>query len=240
MCVLNLKAYEGGWKVHIIWRPEYLGKEGNILLKLIEEPPAETLLILVAESREEILSTILSRTQTIFLPPLHPADIAQGLTDRSMADPRKAAQVAHLADGSFSEALKLVRHAENDLFPEVRKWFNALFTNNGPGLSKFAEEWSKSGREQQKNFLNYVIQLLEQTIRVTYLPGFVPALPEEEAVFVQKLAGRNIPAESMGLMIQAITDSSYYIERNAHGKTQLHALSLRLVYIIQGRTVPEL
>ena len=232
---LNLKSYEGGRKVQIIWRPEYLGKEGNILLKLIEEPPAGTIIILVAEDTNEVLGTILSRTQIIRLPPLSAADIAQGLSDRSLADPRKAAQIAHIANGSFTEAISLVRHTENDLFPDVRRWFNALFTNNGIELTKLVDEWAKSGREQQKNFLQYVIHLLEQTIRVRYLPQVPPALPEEEAQFVIKLAGHKVTFESLQLMIKEISKTMYYIERNAHSKTQLLALSIRLVHAIQGR-----
>ena len=237
---LNLKSYEGGRKVQIIWRPEYLGKEGNILLKLIEEPPPGTLLILVAEDVDEVLGTILSRTQLIRLPPLHAADIAQGLADRSLADTRKAAQIAHIANGDFTEALRLVRHTENDLFPDVRRWFNALFTNNGIELSKMVEDWSKAGREQQKNFLHYVIQLLEQAIRVRYLPQVPPTLPEEEAQFVGKLAARNVSFESLRKMIEQISTTMYHIERNAHGKTQLLALSVQLVYTIQGKELQSI
>src|SRR5690606_26038094 len=73
---LNLTAFESGYKIQIIWRPEYLGKEGNMLLKLIEEPPENTLIFLVAENEEDILNTILSRTQKVLLPPLSAADIA--------------------------------------------------------------------------------------------------------------------------------------------------------------------
>ena len=232
---LSLKSYEGGKKVQIIWRPEYFGKEGNILLKLIEEPPADTVLILVAEEPETILPTILSRTQIIRLAPVSAADIAQGLTDRSLADPKKAAQVAHISNGSFTEALRLVRHAENDLYPEVRRWFNALFTNNGLELSKFAEEWSKAGREQQKNFLNYTIQLLEHAIRVRYLPQMPPALPSDEAEFVKKLSSQQISFDVMSGMIEKISKTIYYIERNAHAKTQFHVLSIHLVYVIRGQ-----
>jgi DNA polymerase-3 subunit delta' len=235
---LNLKSYEGGSKVHIMWRPEYLGKEGNILLKLIEEPPANTFLIFIAENTEDILPTILSRTQLVRLAPIAAIDIAEVLTDRSLADPKKASQVAHMANGSYAEALRLVRHSENDLFPEVRTWFNSLFTNNGIGIAKFAEEWSKAGREQQKNFLHYIIQLLEQAIRVRYMPDKLPALPDEEAQFVQKLAAMTLPLEVFNKMVKAISQTIYYIERNAHSKTQLHALSIRLVYIIQNKEMP--
>ncbi|WP_276132117.1 ATP-binding protein [Polluticoccus soli] len=237
---LNLKSYEGGKKVQIIWRPEYLGKEGNILLKLIEEPPADTIMIFIAENTEDILPTILSRTQMVRLAPISASEIADALVQRGLADAKKAAQVGHMANGSFTEALRLVRHAENDLFPDVRTWFNAIFRNNGLEIAKFSEEWSKSGREQQKNFLHYIIQLLEQTIRVRYLPQHPPALPDEEAQFVQKLAAMPIPLEVFGQMVKEITDTIYFIERNAHSKTQLHALSVRMVYAIQKRQLPIL
>ena len=235
---LNLKSYEGGKKVQIIWRPEYLGKEGNILLKLIEEPPRDTILILIAESTEDILQTIRSRTQMVKLAPIAPADIALALTSRSLTDPARASQVAHIAMGSYTEALRQVRHADNDLFPEVRQLFNALFTNNGLAIAKFAEDWSKAGREQQKNLLHYIIQLLEQAIRVRYRPQTDVFLPESEAQFVKKLASTNISFEGFGQMVAAISDTVFYIERNAHSKTQLHAMAIRMQHFIQNKPLP--
>ena len=234
---LNLKSYEGGMKVLLMWRPEYLGKEGNILLKLIEEPPQDTLLILIAENTEDILPTIRSRTQEVRLAPLNAGDIAEALVTRSLTDPKKAAQVAHIAMGSYTEALKLVRDTDNDLFPEVRQLFNALFTNNGLGIAKFAEEWSKAGREQQKNFLNYIIQLLEQAIRIRYSPGTSTSLPEQEAQFIQKLSDTNVSFEGFAQIVSAVSDTLFYIERNAHSKTQLHALAIRMQHIIRYGSV---
>ena len=235
---LNLKSFEGGKKLMVIWRPEYLGKEGNILLKLIEEPPADTILILVAEEIEDILPTILSRTQTVRLAPIPASDIAQALVDRSHIATNKAVQLAHIANGSFTEALRLVQQPGNDLFPEVKQWFNALFTNNGLGITRFAEEWSKAGREQQKNFLQYVVQLLQQTLNAQYIPGFVPALSAEEADFVLKLAKmKAMTLPNLQGMVKAMTDTIYYIERNAHSRTQLHTLSIRMQYIVMGKEV---
>jgi DNA polymerase III subunit delta' len=231
---LNLKSYEGGKKVLLMWRPEYLGKEGNILLKLIEEPPKDTIMIFVAENTEAILQTIRSRTQEVKLAPISAANIAEALSTRSLTDPKRAAQVAHIAMGSYSEALRLVRSADNDLFPEVKQLFIGLFTNNGLALAKFAEDWSKAGREQQKNFLSYVIQLVELAIRVRYMPGAPISLPDGEADFVQKLADKNVSFEGFGKMVNAITDTIFFIERNAHSKTQLHALAIRLRHIIHN------
>jgi DNA polymerase-3 subunit delta' len=230
---LNLKSYEGGKKVLLMWRPEYLGKEGNILLKLIEEPPRDTVMIFVAENAGEVLATIRSRTQEIRLSPVSPADIAEALLNRSVTDPRTAAQVAHMAMGSYTEALRLVRHTDNDLFPEVRQLFNALFTNNGLAIARFAEDWSKAGREQQKNFLRYIVQLLEQAIQVRYKPAGSVSLPEEEGKFVAKVASLKVPFEGLGQMIACVTDTIGFIEYNAHSKTQLHALAIRLQQIVR-------
>ncbi len=232
---LNLKSYEGGKKIQILWRPEYLGKEGNILLKLIEEPPADTLLIFVAEDMEDILATILSRTQTVKLVPISPVDIGNALVARSVTDERKAMITGHLANGSYTEALRILRQVENDLFPEVRNLFNYLFRNNGIALTKFADEWSKSGREQQKNFLQYVIQLLEHTLRVSFMPDVPPQLPAEESEFVKKLAAMNMGHNKLQQMVKAISETIYHIERNAHSKTQLLTLFIKLVQIVENR-----
>lgn len=237
---LNLKSYEGNKKVQIIWRPEYLGKEGNILLKLIEEPPADTLLFLVAENTGEILPTILSRTQTIKLTPIDAADIANGLTDRSLADSRKAAQIAHLSNGSFTEALRLVQHSQNDIFPDVKNLFNVIFTYNRQGISRFVEDWSKTGREQQKNFLQYIIQLLEQAARLRYLSADNIHLPNEEIEFLKKLTAKDLSIETINEMVEVLSKTSYHIERNAHGKTQLHSMCIKMAFLANGWKMPEL
>lgn len=236
---LNLKSYEGGKKIQLIWRPEYLGKEGNILLKLIEEPPKDTIMIFIAEHTDDILPTILSRTQIVRLAPLAPRDIAEAMVYHSVTDPARAAQIAHMAMGSYTEALRLAANAENDLFPAVRDLFNSLFTNNGILLTKFAEDWSKAGREPQKNFLNYIIQLLEQTIRARYTPDVPLSLPDAEAQFVRKLAATKTTFDAFDKMIKTLTDTMYYIERNAHSKSQLMALAIRMQYIISGKELPQ-
>src|SRR4051812_38904572 len=84
---LSLKSFESEYKILLMWMPEYLGKEGNKLLKLIEEPPANTLFILVAESEGQILQTILSRTQLVKVPQLENADVEAALQARSNTPP---------------------------------------------------------------------------------------------------------------------------------------------------------
>ncbi len=236
---LHLKSYEGKQKVQIIWRPEYLGKEGNILLKLIEEPPANTYIFLVAEQTEMILPTILSRTQTVKLSPIDVADIAVALTNNLSIDSHKASQIAQTCNGSYAEALSLAQHSQNNLFPEVKRFFNMVFTNNRLEISKFVEQWSKAGREEQKFFLQYIIQLLGQAIRLSYLPSQNAALPPEDATLVQKLIAKKMPNEILYEMVEQLAATSYNIERNAHGKTQLHAMCIKVALLANGLKLPQ-
>lgn len=232
---LNLTSFEGGYKIQIIWRPEYLGKEGNILLKLIEEPPAHTLIIMVAEDLESVLKTILSRTQQVNLLPLTVKEIEEALRKKGIEE-RRAAQVAHLAEGSFSNALQLLQYTGSDLLVPLREWFNGIFTNNGITLNKWVEDMAKTGREQQKNFLVYTQQLLAHAMRISLIPGYEAPLPGDEATFAGKLAQRNFAPSVFEAMNALIDKTIYHIERNAHSKTQLLHLSIQMQYCIQGMT----
>src|SRR5688572_13737850 len=104
---LNLKSFESEYKILVMWLPEYLGNEGNKLLKLIEEPPANTLFILVAENESLILPTILSRCQVVRIPALETADIETALIERNKTEATIARQVAGVSEGNYREALQL-------------------------------------------------------------------------------------------------------------------------------------
>ena len=114
-----------------MWMPEYLGKEGNKLLKLIEEPPDNTIFLLVANNEEQILPTILSRCQYIKVPRLTTKDIEQALTHKGHLEPAKAAQIAAISDGNYREALHLVQHSDSDFLAQIREWLNAIL-KGGP------------------------------------------------------------------------------------------------------------
>src|SRR3954464_2966187 len=105
---LSLKSFESGYKILIMWMPEYLGKEGNKLLKLIEEPPANTLFILVAENDDQLLPTILSRCQLIKIPSPSSDAIKEALMQKAGAASEIATQIAGIAEGNYREALQLL------------------------------------------------------------------------------------------------------------------------------------
>ena len=103
---LNLKSFESEYKILLMWMPEYLGNEGNKLLKLIEEPPPNTLFILVAENESLILPTILSRCQLVKVPALKTNEIEEALINRNKTEANTARQIASVSEGNYREALQ--------------------------------------------------------------------------------------------------------------------------------------
>jgi DNA polymerase-3 subunit delta' len=232
---LSFKSFESNYKVLVMWMPEYLGKEGNKLLKLIEEPPANTIFILVAASEENILPTILSRCQLIRVPRLSSASIEKALVDRAHISPEKAAQVAVMADGNYREALHLLQHSDADFLAQIREWLNAILKNGPVAQAKWVEETSKMGREPQKQFLKYFNHLLEQSIRLKVLGKDLQLDPDlkDFALRINKIAGIG----QLEAMIQELDKAVYYIERNANPKMLFMAMGIKFYHIIQNKTL---
>src|SRR5204863_91372 len=182
---LNLKSFESGYKVLILWMPEYLGNEGNKLLKLIEEPPPNTLFILVAENESLILPTIVSRCQLIRIPALETKDIEDALVNRNKTAAETARQVASVSEGNYREALQMLQHAEEDWQGLLREWLNAMLKTGPIAQTRWVEEISKLGREKQKQFLRYFNHLLEQAIRSRAI-GNETSIPEKERDFADR------------------------------------------------------
>ena len=228
---LNLKSFESEYKILIMWMPELLGTEGNKLLKLIEEPPANTLIILVAENESLILPTIVSRCQLIKIPALETKDIEEALIKKNNIEPGKARQVAAISDGSFRDALQLVQDAEDDMEKLLREWLNAILKTGPVAQTKWVEEISRLGREKQKQFLRYFNHLLEQSIRLRVVGG--DTNHSDFAERLNKIAG----IEQQQAIVEELDRASYYIERNANSKILFHALTIKLYHIIQDKIV---
>lgn len=232
---LSLKSFEGDYKVLVMWMPEELDKEGNKLLKIIEEPPANTLFILVAENEELVLPTIVSRCQLIKIPALEIKDIEEALISRNHTDPAIARQVASVSDGNYREALQLVQHAEEDWQALLREWLNAILKTGPVAQTRWVEEISRLGREKQKQFLRYFNHLLEQAVLLRAM-GHAPGAFGTEKDFAERL-NKIAGIEQQQAIIEELDRASYYIERNANGKMLFHALTIKLYHIIQDKIV---
>jgi DNA polymerase-3 subunit delta' len=233
---LSLKSFESAYKVLLLWMPEYLGKEGNKLLKLIEEPPPNTLFLLVAENEELILPTILSRCQTIRLPAPDTQEIETALINRARASAETARQVAGICDGNYREALQLLQHADEDWQSLLREWLNATLRGGPIAQVKFVEEVSKLGREKQKQLLRYFTHLLEQGTRIRVLGAENLFLGDQEKDFAIRL-NKFADTAQQEAMVAELDKAAYYIERNANGKILFQALTLKLYHIIQNKTL---
>lgn len=241
---LNLKSFESSYKVLVLWMPEYLGKEGNKLLKLIEEPPANTLFILVAESEAQILPTILSRCQLVKLPRIDAADVEAALVQRAGTVRDVAKRIAATSEGNYREALQLLQHADNDFTALLREWLNATIKYQPAAQAKRIEELARMGREVQKQLLRAFQHLLELALRLRVLDKanrqkLLEGIPESECDFAERL-NKISTIEQQEAIAAELDDAAYYIERNANAKMLFHALTIKLFYILRNNAVVEI
>jgi DNA polymerase-3 subunit delta' len=233
---LSLKSFESEYKILVLWMPEYLGAEGNKLLKLIEEPPPNTLFLLVAENESMVLPTIISRTQQVRIPPIETTDIEKELLAKSQMTKEQTRQIASVSGGNYRESLQLIQHAGEDWQSLIRDWLNAIMKSGPVAQVKWIEEMSKHGREKQKQFLRYFNHLLGQAIKLQVMQGFELPMPENEKDFAVRL-NRMAGIEQQQAMIEELDKASYYIERNANAKMLFHALTIKLYHIIADKSL---
>jgi DNA polymerase III subunit delta' len=238
---LSLKSFESGYKILVMWMPEYLGKEGNKLLKLIEEPPPDTLFILVAENESSILSTILSRCQLVKLPPIEVEAIERALENRSNCEPEQAKMLANTSEGNYREALSLLQHADEDFHNLLKEWLNATLKNQPIAQVKAIEEIARLGREKQKQFLKYFIHLIEGAVRLESGGAVIEAMMEKsmsvsEKEFSTRL-NKAMSFEQKEALAGELDKASYYVERNANAKILFHALTIKIYHIVKNNIV---
>jgi DNA polymerase-3 subunit delta' len=240
---ISLKSFESQYKIVVMWMPEFLGKEGNKLLKLIEEPPPDTLFIFVAEDENAILPTILSRTQLVKIPLLSNREVEEALISNEDVNETKAKQIAGICEGNYREAVQMLQHGEEDWHGKVREWLNTIVKIGPAAQVKWIDEISKMGREKQKQFLRYFIHLLQQAVKLRVhenanlpndlLTNHTLGKDLDFAVRLNKLCS----LEAEEAIINELDKATYYIERNAHAKMLFHALTIRLYHIIKDNSL---
>lgn len=235
---LSLKAFEAEYKVLIMWLPEYLGKEGNALLKLIEEPPEKTLFLLVAENQEEILNTIRSRTQLVKVNKLGLGDVQTYLTSQKNVDLLRAREIAFVAEGNIQRALDALRQDSNPYFDLLINWLRAIVTDAGSKFIALSEDQlAKLGRENQKTFLLYGINMLRQIVLQQQGLNALVFLKDKELEFIVKFS-EIYTIEQLETAVDLLDKAHYAIERNANPKMLFLDLSLQLVLLFKYNTFP--
>lgn len=236
---LSLKSFEGGFKIMIVWMAEYLNNAAaNKLLKLIEEPPDKTCLILVVEKEEEVLQTIRSRCQSLHFPPLAESTIAEGLMQRG-ANHNEAFQIAHEANGNFNRALDLlVKDSEDLVFEQwFVQWTRTAFKAKGnkgaiQDLILWSEEVAKTGRETQKKFLGYCLTVIRQALLLNYKADALVHLKMHVAGFELQKFAPFVHENNIFPIVKELEDALYHVERNGNSKMIFTDLSIKLTRLL--------
>lgn len=224
----------------IIWMADKMNTEAsNKLLKLLEEPPEKTIFILITEQEEDLIQTIRSRCQVLHFGGLPENTIAEALVAQKQIDPKLAATIAHQAQGNFNKALHLLQN-DDDSYPFDEwfvTWVRAAFKAKGNAaaiqdLIQWSDEVAGLGRETQKKFLSFCVEMFRQALLLNYeSPSLVYLEPNVEkfqlANFAPFVNGNNIQE-----IFKELSDAMYHIERNGNAKIILTDLSIKLTRLI--------
>lgn len=159
---LGLKSFEGKYKIQLIWMAEFLGKEANRLLKLIEEPSPDTIIILIANQENLILNTIKSRCQIVSLPPFTDEDINTYLRNHFEINESDIQEICYLSNGNIRKACQLANSNETEYFNEMLNWFRLSYSGDPEGIDEFVNIITSRGKQYLHNFLNYCLHFLRE------------------------------------------------------------------------------
>lgn len=240
---LSLKSYEGGYKIMIVWMADKLNTAAsNKLLKLLEEPPEKTVFILISEHEEDIIQTIRSRCQILHFNGLSETNIANALVSRNQIESKLAAKIAHQAQGNYNKALHLI-HNDSDEFPFDQwfvTWVRAAFKAKGNAsaiqdLILWSEQIAALGRETQKKFLQFCIEMFRQALLLNYeTKDLVYMDPKVEKFKLENFAPF-VNGNNINEIFKELSDAMYHIERNGNAKIILTDLSIKLTRLIHKK-----
>lgn len=239
---LSLKSYEGGFKVMIIWMAETMNiSASNKLLKLIEEPPDKTIIILVAEDESRIIQTIRSRCQLLNFPPLPEQAIADALVGKGLLRD-EALRLAHESNGNYNKALDLMYSDSEDLVFEkwFVQWIRSAFKAKGNKsaiheLILWSEEVAKTGRETQKKFLHYSLAVMRQALMINYQVSELAFMKFHVDGFQLEKFAPFVHENNILSIAEELETAIYHIERNGNSKVVLTDLSIKLTRLLHKK-----
>ena len=231
---LNLKSSQGGYKIMIIWLPEKMNVEcSNKLLKLLEEPPSQTIFLLVSEEPEMLLTTIQSRTQRFNLYGIEEKQIAQKLIQQYGILEQDAIDIAHRCEGNFLKALETIHlNEENQLFFEM---FVSLMRLSYQRKIREMKQWSETmasmGRERQKQFLQYSQRMIRENFIYNFHESSITFLNEKERHFSSRFAPFVNERNVIGIMNE-LSEAQRHIEQNVNARMVFFDFSLKMIVLL--------
>jgi DNA polymerase-3 subunit delta' len=231
---VTMQSLEGPYKIIFIWLPEYLhSTTANAMLKVLEDPPSNTLFFLISLAPEKLLSTIRSRLQQVYIPSFTDEVIAQLLSQQHKLSSQKLAEIVGLAEGNLNNAYKLVEESNIELFEQFKSWMRLCYTQDFTKLMAHLEKFQEIQKENQKHFLNYILHMLRQALLTQFFHKKVTSIHEEESQFAEKL-GETLNYISIKEINIWLNQAHYYIDRNLNPKILFLDLSLKMIQLFQA------
>lgn len=224
---LGLKSFESEYKVLLMWLPEYLGKEGNRLLKLIEEPPENTVFILVTEQVDRILNTIISRCQVININNPTDDEIKNRLVEELGENEDSAKDISFLAQGNYRLAKNMSQDKLIDYSEKLFEWLRMCYKLKPEEAVSWCNNFSKLKKEQHKYFVNYALNFFRAFLMMDGMDRDQLRFHPKEIEVAQKLK-RFIDLEAIETIEELLNNSFMMIERNANVKMLFMRNSLRI------------
>lgn len=231
---LNLKSSQGGYKVMIIWLPEKMNVEcSNKLLKLLEEPPTQTIFILISEEPDMLLPTIQSRVQRFNIHAIDKEKIAETLCLNYGLEPNDAKNIAHRCQGNFLKALETIHLNEDNqfYFEEFVSLMRLAYQRKIREIKQWSDNIAAIGRERQKNFLAYIQRMLRESFIYNFHTPDISYLSGEE----QKFSSRFSPFINEGNVISIMEELSIaeqHIGQNVNAKMVFFDLALKMIVLL--------
>ena len=231
---LNLKSSQGGYKVMIIWLPEKMNVEcSNKLLKLLEEPPTQTIFILISEEPDMLLPTIQSRVQRFNIHAIDKEKIAETLCLNYGLEPNDAKNIAHRCQGNFLKALETIHLNEDNqfYFEEFVSLMRLAYQRKIREIKQWSDNIAAIGRERQKNFLAYIQRMLRESFIYNFHTPDISYLSDEE----QKFSSRFSPFINEGNVISIMEELSIaeqHIGQNVNAKMVFFDLALKMIVLL--------
>ncbi len=229
---LNLAIFEAKYKVMLIWLPEYLKEAGNVLLKILEEPPANTLFLLVTHHSEQLLSTVVSRCQLTRVPLLTHDDIAHHLIHKKGVAAADAQTIGVLSCGNYREALRQIELSSLENETVFAHWMRVLFSRDGQKIVHFTEKMAALGREQQKNYLVYSLHIIRQCMLKHLDQERLIQSNGTELAFIDRFYPY-LPLQNLETISNHLNESIFQVERNGNSKLVFHCLSMRVESLLK-------
>ena len=231
---VSLKAFYGGLKIMVIWMAELIKEDtANKLLKLLEEPPSNTLFILVTENMEMMLPTVLSRVQSIQVPKIEDQKIFDFLTQNQIAQDRATMSTTY-ANGNLWKAMLF---ALNDNFNQglddtFQQWMRLCYKKDLLGLTDLSVTFHGWGREVQKHFFEYALEQVRQNLMRNYVGDALEQMTPGEKAFADKFS-KFINHFNIEDLMTELTDASYHIGRNLNAKLLFTHLSIKVHHLLR-------